>query len=279
MDQLYELLKELDFTQYEAQILEALIKYNVLSAREIHKYSSVPQPKIYETTVKLQQKGLINILHRKKKLYMIKSKEALQEILLDHSKLVQQKTENCLKMINKLYNTEEAEDIPFLGVAGEDAVKDYIFTLINSAKKSFTSFVPQNYFDKRIISELVQRSKDIDIKIVLFDENKEIKAIEPHNIGFYKLVTPAFEIIKNLLLNIENMLSPDQINAHSFKIVKDIALNLNDIFGIILIDANKSFFKIPLPVKTPMAIISSLPELVEFHRNGINAILASSIKL
>jgi hypothetical protein len=69
------------------------------------------------------------------------------------------------------------------------------------------------------------------------------------------------------------------VDAYSFKIVKDIALNLNDIFGIILIDDTKSFFKIPLPVKTPMAIISSLPELVEFHQNGINAILASSVKL
>ena len=279
MDHLFKLLRELDFTQYEAQILESLIKYEVLSAREIHKYSGVPQPKIYETTVNLQQKGLINILHRKKKLYMIKSKEVLQEFLLEYSKSVQEKTENCLEMIDKLYNTEEAEDIPFLGVAGEDAVKDYIFQLINSAKKSFTSFFPLNYFSKRIFALLAQRSKDIDIKIVLFSEDIEIKVTEPHNIAFYKLITPAFEIIKKLLINIENMLPPDQVEAYSFKLVKDIALNLNDIFGIILIDDNKSFFKIPLPVKTPMAIISSLPELVEFHRNGINAILLSSIKI
>jgi sugar-specific transcriptional regulator TrmB len=279
MDRLFELLKELDFTQYEAQILESLIKYNVLSAREIHKYSGVPQPKIYETTVKLNQKGLINIIHRKKKLYMIKSKEAIQEILLDYSKSVQEKTKNCLEVINKLYNTEEAEDIPFMGVAGEKQVKDYIFTLINSAKKSVTSFFPQIYFDKHLISLLAQRSNDIDIKFILFNEKFEIEGVEPHNIAIYKLKTPAFEIIKQLLINIENTLSTDQVEDHSFKILKGIALHLNEIFGIILIDDNKSFFKIPLPVKTPMAIVSSLPELVEFHRNGINAILASSEKL
>ena len=279
MDRLFELLKELDFTQYEAQILESLIKYNVLSAREIHKYSGVPQPKIYETTVKLNQKGLINIIHRKKKLYMIKSKEAIQEILLDYSKSVQEKTKNCLEVINKLYNTEEAEDIPFMGVAGEKQVKDYIFTLINSAKKSVTSFFPQIYFDKHLISLLAQRSNDIDIKFILFNEKFEIEGVEPHNIAIYKLKTPAFEIIKQLLINIENTLSTDQVEDHSFKILKGIALHLNEIFGIILIDDNKSFFKIPLPVKTPMAIVSSLSELVEFHRNGINAILASSEKL
>jgi sugar-specific transcriptional regulator TrmB len=279
MDRLFELLEELDFTQYEAQILESLIKYNVLSAREIHKYSGVPQPKIYETTVKLNQKGLINIIHRKKKLYMIKSKEAIQEILLDYSKSVQEKTKNCLEVIDKLYNTEEAEDIPFMGVAGEKQLKDYIFTLINSAKKSFTSFFPQIYYDKRIFSLLAQRSKDIDIKFILFNENLEMEVTEPHNIAFYKLKTPAFEIIKQVLINIENTLSPDQFEDHSFRILKGIALRLNEIFGIILIDDNKSFFKIPLPVKTPMAIISSLPELVEFHRNGIKAILASSEKL
>ena len=58
---LIELLQELNFTQYEAKILEVLIRYNFLSASEINKYSGVPQSKVYQITANLQQKGFIDV--------------------------------------------------------------------------------------------------------------------------------------------------------------------------------------------------------------------------
>ena len=90
MDHLDELLQELNFTQYEAQSFITLIKYKMLSAREIHKYSGVPQPKIYETMIRLQKRGLIDIIPKgKKKIYMIKPREVLQEYLLSFSRKVE----------------------------------------------------------------------------------------------------------------------------------------------------------------------------------------------
>ncbi len=70
MNHLEKLLQDFGFTQYEAQTLTTLIRYKTLNAHEIHKYSGVPQPKIYETMVKLQQKGFIDIYPKKKRKFI-----------------------------------------------------------------------------------------------------------------------------------------------------------------------------------------------------------------
>jgi predicted transcriptional regulator len=279
MDRLDLLLKEFDFTKYEAQTLETLIKYNVLSARDIHKYSRVPQPKIYETILQLQEKGLVDVVHRKKKkLFMIKPKELIQEYLLDYTRRIQTIGKKSVDIIEKIYSTEEAEEIPFMGVAGLEAIQDYIYLLADTSEKSFFSFFPLNYFDNKIFTLLVEKAKELDIKIVLLEEQSYFYVEKYKELTFYKLKTPVFEVIKDIINKIEQFLPGQHNKAYSFQIIKDLALNIKDIFGIIVIDDKKSFFKIPLPVKLPMAILSSLPELVEFHTNGMNAILASSIK-
>jgi sugar-specific transcriptional regulator TrmB len=279
MDQLESLLRELDFTKYEAQILNTLIRYNILSAREIHKYSGVPQPKIYENIVHLQKKELVDVIHRKKKkLFMIKPKEILQEHLLDFTRHIQAIGNKSLEIIDKIYNTEEAEEIPFMGVAGQEAIQDFIYMLIDTAKISFSSFIPLKFFNTKIFTLLVQKVEELDIKIVLLDDDSETYIDQYRQLTFYRLNTPAFDVIKDIISKIEHFLPLEHSNAYSFQIIKDLAINIKQIFGIILIDGKKSFFKIPLPVKLPMAIFSSLPELVEFHTNGMNAILASSTK-
>ncbi len=280
MDRLEPLLKEFDFTKYEAQILDTLIRYIVLSAREIHKYSGVPQPKIYENLVLLQKKGLVNIIHRKKKkLFMIKPKEKIQEHLLNYSRHIQAIGNKSLEIIDQIYSTEEAEEIPFMGVAGLEAIQDFIYMLIDTAKKSFVSFFPLNFFDTKIFTLLIQKAEELNIRIILLDDASEVYIDQYKQLTFYRLNSPAFEVIKEIISKIERFLPPEHGNAYSFQIIKDLALNIKEIFGIILVDDRKSFFKIPLPVKLPMAILSSLPELVEFHTSGMNAILASSTKI
>ena len=280
MDRLEPLLKEFNFTKYEAQILDTLIRYIVLSVREIHKYSGVPQPKIYENLVLLQKKGLVDVIHRKKKkLFMIKPKEKIQEHLLKFSRHIQAIGNKSLEIIDEIYSTEEAEEIPFMGVAGLESIRDFIYMLIDTAKKSFVSFFPLNFFDIKILTLLMQKAEDINIKIILLDDVSDVFIEEYKQLGLYRLNTPAFDVIKEIISKIEHFLPLEHGKAYSFQIIKDLALNIKEIFGLILVDDKKSFFKIPLPVKLPMAILSSLPELVEFHTNGLNAILASSTKI
>lgn len=281
MDNLTLLLQRLNFTQYEAQTLETLIKYHILSAHELHKYSGVPQPKIYETMVRLQQKSFIDIIPRgRKKLYMVKPREYIQEKLLDYTKEIQNQGNDCVKIIDKIYSSEEAEEIPFIGVAGTDKIQEYLYMLIDTAKDSIISFFPISHFDAKIISILSKRDDKVKIKLVFQDKPiaMEIQKKLP-NVEVRILESPALNNIQNFFGKIEDFLQPDQKNSYTFQIIKDIVFQLEEIFGLIVIDDRKSFFKIPIPIDLPMAIFSTFHEVVQFHSKGIKEILASSIKI
>lgn len=279
MNHLEKLLQELGFTQYEAQTLATLIRYKMLSAREIHKYSGVPQPKIYETMIKLQQKGFIDIYPRKKKkVYLVKPKEVIQEYLLKYSRKIQDLGQRSIEIIDNIYDTEEAEEIPFIGIAGESMLQEYLHMLIDTAKETVISFLPLNHYDEKIISILAKRKNEIDIKLIFHDRNIGDLENQLSGIDKYFLNAPTFDIIKTLVENIENFLPSEHTKGYSFQIVKDIAMQLGNIFGLMIIDWKKSFFKIPLPIPLPMAILSMLPQLTSFHNRGIKEILASSTK-
>jgi sugar-specific transcriptional regulator TrmB len=280
MDKLSTLLKKLNFTQYEALILETLIKYHILSAYELHKYSGVPQPKIYETMVRLQQKSFIDIIPRgRKKLYMIKPREYIQEKLLNYTKQIQDIGKDCITIIDNTYNSEETEEIPFIGVAGGEKIQEYLYMLIDTAKNSIISFFPKSHFDDKIISILNNQKDNLDIKLVFQDESVRNLQQKLPEIEFRILKSPAFKNIKNIFDKIENFIPLNQKNSYTFQILQNIVLNLEEIFGLIVIDDKKSFFKIPIPIDLPIAIFSTSPELVQFHLDGITELLNSSVKL
>lgn len=277
MDHLEELLQELNFTQYEAQAFTTLIKYKMLSAREIHKYSGVPQPKIYETMLRLQKKGFINIIPKgKKKMYMIKPREVIQEYFLNKTRKIEELGTKSVEIINRIYDTEESVDIPFIGIAGEEHIQEYIHMLIDTSKEIVISFLAVHHYDDKIISLLNSRKDEIEIKLIFQDNNLgDLKSRIP-GIEIYILDSPAFDTVLKMVSNIEKFLQPEQKNSYGFSIIKDIAINLGNIFGLMVIDWKTSLFKIPIPIKLPMAIMSMLPELVDFHNKGIKEILATS---
>ncbi len=236
MNHLEKLLQELGFTQYEAQTLATLIRYKMLSAREIHKYSGVPQPKIYETMTKLQQKGFIDIYpKKKKKVYLVKPKEVIQEYLLKYSHKIQDFGQRSIEIIDKIYDTEEAEEIPFIGIAGESVLQDYIHMLIDTAKETVISFIPLYHYDEKITSILNKRKNDIDIKLIFHDRKIGDLENQLSGIDKYYLNAPTFDIIKTIIENIENFLPIDHKKAYSFQIVKDIAMHLDNIFGLMIV--------------------------------------------
>ncbi|MFW9880109.1 MAG: TrmB family transcriptional regulator [Candidatus Thorarchaeota archaeon] len=280
MNKLSTLLKKLNFTQYEAQILETLIKYHILSAYELHKYSGVPQPKIYETMVRLQQKSFIDIIPRgRKKLYMVKPREYIEEKLLNYTKQIQDIGKDCITIIDNTYNSEEAEEIPFIGIAGGERIQEYLYMLIDTAKNSIISFFPKSHFDDKIISILNDQKDNLDIKLVFQDNSIINLQRKLPEIEFRILKSPAFKNIKNIFDKIKNFIPLNHKSSYTFQILENIVLNLEEIFGLIVIDDRKSFFKIPIPIDLPMAIFSTSPEVVQFHLDGITEILNSSVKL
>jgi hypothetical protein len=68
-------------------------------------------------------------------------------------------------------------------------------------------------------------------------------------------------------------------NSFALQIFKELAKNLKIIFGLREIDDKKSFFRIPLPIYLPIAMMTILPKIIEFHKRGMNEMLTSTVKL
>jgi sugar-specific transcriptional regulator TrmB len=281
MVSLEDLLKELYFTQYEAQTLATLIRYNVLSASEMYKYSGVPQPKIYETMNNLKEKGLIEIIPKgRKKLFRVKPREIIQEHLLNYTRKIDEIGKNSIRIIDKIYNSEETEDIPFIGIAGKDRIQEYINILIDTAQKSFVSYFPAIYYNDGIVSLIQEKYTSINIKLI-FHDNEKIQPLK-NKLSFieiYYVKSNIFESINSIFGNIEQFLTPENRESFGFGIIKKIAINLQDIFGLAIIDREKSLFKLPLPIDTPMAVMSTLTDIVQFHCQAIDEILENTVRV
>ena len=98
-------------------------------------------------------------------------------------------------------------------------------------------------------------------------------------IAIYQLKTPAFEIFSNMLNNISKFAQLGITSPYILQIFKEIATNLKNMFGLMIIDDKKSFFRIPLPIDIPIAMMTILPKIVEFHKRGMNELLTSTVKL
>lgn len=278
MNELEGILKDLNFSQYESQVLITLIRYNLLDAKGVYENSGVPQPKIYETMIKLQEKGLIDILSKgRKKIYKIKPKEVIQEYILDFNR----RTKKGIDIIEDIYNTGETEEIPFIGIAGLTNIQEYLYTIIDTAKESIIAFLPPLHYDSRIISILQEKKDTLDIKIIFDNEDEFTEIKEPlKDLEIYSLKEPAFEKVSIILNSIEKFVKKgSQQTTYALDLLKTIGSNLPITFGLAVVDYKKSFFRIPLPVDIPLALLSTLPQLVNFHNEGIKAILSVSKRI
>lgn len=278
MKELEGILKDLNFSQYESQVLITLIRYNLLDAKGAYENSGVPQPKIYETMIRLQEKGLIDILSKgRKKVYKIKPKEVIQEYILEFNR----RTKKGIDIIEDIYNTGETEEIPFIGIAGLTNIQEYLYTIIDTAKESLISFLPPLHYDSRIITILKEKKDKLDIKIIFDNEDVFLNVKETlKDFEIYCLKEPAFEKIGTILTSIERFVKKDsQEPTYALDLLKTIGSNLPITFGLAVVDYKKSFFRIPLPVDIPLALLSTLPQLVNFHNEGIKAILSVSKRI
>lgn len=281
MESMERFLQEFNFTVYEAKILFTLIRYHTLNARDLSKYSSVPQPKIYENAIKLHQKDLINIIqHGKKKMFAIKPKTISLNYFQNYIRRIENLGSKISNIINKTYGSEESAEIPFIGIAGKKEIQEYIYMLAENAKNSFHAIIPFHNYDNHLIDILKTKAFSIDIKIIFQDREKidDIMPLLP-NASFFQLKSLAFNLVKNLMDKIGQFLPTEHKNSYIFHILQEIALHLEDLFALIVIDRKNSFFRIPVPINLPMAIFSSLPDLVKFHCEGIDQIFSASQKI
>ncbi len=280
MNRLIELLKDLNFTKYEAQTLTTLIKYNMLNAQEIHKYSQVPQPKVYETVIKLEERGLIDVIYdEKKKVYKIKPKNLIQKKILDYTKKITTIGEDSVLIIDDIYNTEESTELPFIGIAGEETIQNFIYSLISEAENKIDAFLSVYHFQAKLLNILEKRSKEIEINLIFNTKEDILETYKKGtSINYYFLKTPAFDVVGKIFDTIGTIIPSDQKTSYGFQLLSQIGKKIEKLFGLVLIDEKKSLFKVPVPIKTPIAMISTLPDLLTFHLRGMKEIVKSSSK-
>lgn len=281
MENIEEALLELNFTKYESKALITLIKYHSLSASDIYKYSGVPQPKIYDTMLKLQTKGFVDVFPQDKhKIYRIKPKHIVQARIQEYISKIRNIGSQIKNEIEDIYESEETSDIPFVGIAGENSIQENVYMLIETAKSSFSAYFNENYFNEKTIQLINEMDENIEINLVFHNMNK-ITELQPKiaKASFYYLEYPGYETFPKIIEMIENFLPKDQKSSYSFDLIKKMSYRIKDLFSIAVVDKKTSLFTIPLPVNIPISILSTLPDIVEFHSDGMDAIIKAAKKI
>jgi len=280
MDKLEENLKQINFTQYEAKALIAMIRYNNLDASDLAKYSKVPQSKIYETMEKLHFRGFtIETSKEKKKYYRIRPKQVIIQKLNQYLKEYKRRYNDIKNEIDDIYSTEKISEIPFIGISGQDNIEEHLMELFEQTQKHITCFMPYHYFSDSLINVINTTSDKVKIKIIFkdYETSKKIQS-KITKTKLYYLKVPIFDLINNFFEKISSSFIESN-NTYALNLISLIIENLDRNFGVALSDQKKSIFIIPIPIKIPMAIMSNLPDLIEFHSKGITEILKSSIQL
>jgi sugar-specific transcriptional regulator TrmB len=272
-------LYQFGFTSYESKLFQSILKYEMMDASNLAKMSSVPQAKVYETLSKLENRGLIEpIPLGSKHYYRSKPKSVIKEYFDGEFNKIQNNRKIIENSVDEFYHSENSPEIPFVGVAGMDNIENNLIELIEQSKSELIAFFPPKMYTPKVIDALNKSKLKINLKLIFPNEEiaQPFLPLLP-NVNIFRLQTPAFDILRSIYTQIISILPSDAKESHAQSIISNLIHNLKDIFGLMMVDSKKSFFLIPIPISISMAIIATLPELIDFHKEGLTLILESSI--
>lgn len=278
MSDIETLLKEINFSKYEAKAFLTLVKYNSLSAREISQYSGVLQPKIYQTMDRLYEKGFIKIISQgKKKIYKIKKKSVIVNKFKDMITEFQEIGNQLLGSIEIDYDTKESVDVPFIAIEGEQKIINYIIALIDETKENIIGILQQQYLNNLLTNHLNLKSNSIQVRFLFHDllVLEKFKSKCP-NISLYRFTETTFSLVKYYLSMIAQFTPSTQSNNFTYKDLKTFIEEMTNNFSLIIFDNQKSIFILPFPISNKIALISTMPDLLNFQLEGLNFLLDSS---
>ncbi|MBD3339187.1 MAG: hypothetical protein GF353_08755 [Candidatus Lokiarchaeota archaeon] len=233
----------------------------------------------------MKEKGLLEIVREgNKKLYRILPKERIQNYFIDLKEKIENQVDKCLDIIEEIYNTEETGDIPFIGLMGFNSLQKYLYMLLDTAKENINMFIQVMHYNKSIVEVINSKESSVEIKL-LFENQEDLDEIRNKikNGTFYVLKNPIFERFQFFLQNLDKigpkLLNIEIKNSFVLEKFKILGEKLPKVFGLVVIDSKTSMFKIPMPIELDMAILSTKDEVVNFHINGMNELLAASQKV
>ena len=116
---------------------------------------------------------------------------------------------------------------------------------------------------------------------LIFFKEEDAKEMKNRNaeISTHFLQAPVLEFVEKIIDTMDVLLKPEQKKGRIYQNIKSLISNLHEMFGLMIVDEQKSLYRIPLPISLPMATISTHPEIVNYHLIEMKEILEASTKL
>ncbi len=135
-----ELLRELDFNEYEIKIYLALVKLKSATASELAKSSKVPRNKVYEIVEGLKSKGFLMELSGKPMRFKILSFERLKDMINERRKELDRLEKQADKVMADLENIpgETFQDMVWV-IRGQKAIMEKMILETKKTGKEYLS--------------------------------------------------------------------------------------------------------------------------------------------
>ncbi|WP_457557349.1 TrmB family transcriptional regulator [Candidatus Harpocratesius sp.] len=277
-------LQKFEFTQYEAQVIDTLVRYNQLKPAKLAQLSRVPQSKIYEVVNRLEEKGFVFLITEgKSKIIQIKPKQYIREKFDNQFKNYQSIYRKIIEQLDALYLSEKNHPVSIIGVAGRKQIEEQLIHLVEQANISIIGVFPPDLLTSNVIKAINEQKKPISIDLI-FNSNKEYQQYASRiqkrsNLRCYLISSKDRAFIQNARKKVPKLLPPKVKESLSFQLYEGVLEKLDNHMGLVIVDKIQSLFLIPIPIETPLAVISYLPDLVEFHNQSLTQVIKSAVLL
>lgn len=141
---MFEILQELNLSEYEVKIYVTLVKIGTMAAFEISKSTSINRVRVYDKLVTLQNKGLVSSIQEgKKKLYQATSPQKLLDILEEKDQEFEKTKEQLALSISKLNDLQSVSqyDTHVQVFRGREGLKFVLKDVVREKKTLSISFI------------------------------------------------------------------------------------------------------------------------------------------
>ena len=243
---------EIGFPRYESLVLAILTAIGTATVKDIHSYTDVPLPKVYQTLDSLTRKNLIK-QHTKTRpvQYTAYSPNIIMRRIQEENRTAENKLNDELVRISELSEPSFTGEIsPF---SGKDAFLRIGRGVILNTKKQLSASMSAETL-KLFAEELtIAKEKGVKLKSQIFDKfdqlNKNLKPDNYKKLGF-----------EHHIIEIGSKVTP---SLKFLNILKKL-LGIIDYLGIIISDENESVIILPLfPHETYFGIWISSETIVQ----------------
>lgn len=175
--EIFQALKGLGLTEYEARVYITLLESGSMTAAEISSISGIPYSRIYEVLARLEKKGWVEALSGRPKLYKPHSpSEAVKTVKTELEKQLENYENILIERLQPLYEKQISIERPKVYIIrGIENILARITEMFEGAKKKvMISMSDINVEDVKVIEDTLRslRLRNIKVEILTSTSSK-----------------------------------------------------------------------------------------------------------